>query len=132
MKSHHFYRSTDDAFITGLLGGLGAYFGVNPFAFRLAFLLIAVYTAFFPIFLPYVIVSFLTKKQPFLLEQPSYMPLYRSRSNRRVAGVIGGLAEAYEVDPTVLRILFLIFAVCTVFPFTLTYLFSWMLLPVEH
>lgn len=34
--------------------------------------------------------------------------LYRSRSDRRVAGVCGGLAEYFEIDPLLVRILFVI------------------------
>ena len=32
--------------------------------------------------------------------------LYRSRSNRMVGGVCGGLAEYLNIDPTVIRLLF--------------------------
>ena len=36
--------------------------------------------------------------------------LYRSRTNRQLAGVCGGLAEYFGVDPTIVRILFVLFA----------------------
>jgi phage shock protein C len=36
--------------------------------------------------------------------------LYRSRSDRMLAGVCGGLAEYFGVDPTIVRILFVLFA----------------------
>ena len=34
--------------------------------------------------------------------------LYRSRNNRMIAGVCGGIAEYLEIDPTVVRIIFAI------------------------
>ena len=34
--------------------------------------------------------------------------LYRSRNNREVAGVAGGLAEFFGVDATIVRILFVL------------------------
>ena len=34
--------------------------------------------------------------------------LYRSRSERRIAGVCGGLAEYFNVDPTLVRLLFVL------------------------
>lgn len=34
--------------------------------------------------------------------------LYRSRDHRIIAGVCGGIAEYFEIDPTITRILFLI------------------------
>jgi phage shock protein C len=37
--------------------------------------------------------------------------LYRSRTNRQLAGVCGGLAEHFNVDATLLRVLFVVLAV---------------------
>jgi phage shock protein C len=37
--------------------------------------------------------------------------LYRSQSQRMLAGVCGGLAEYFNIDATVMRVLFLILAV---------------------
>ncbi len=36
--------------------------------------------------------------------------LYRSRTNRQLAGVCGGLGEYFSIDPTLVRILFVILA----------------------
>jgi phage shock protein PspC (stress-responsive transcriptional regulator) len=36
--------------------------------------------------------------------------LYRSRKNRLFAGVCGGLGEYWDVDPNIIRILWIIFA----------------------
>ncbi len=40
--------------------------------------------------------------------------LYRSRSNRMVAGVCAGVAEYFNIDPTVVRV---IWAIASVFAF---------------
>ena len=37
--------------------------------------------------------------------------LYRSTSNRQLAGVCGGLAEYFNLDPTLIWVLFVILAV---------------------
>lgn len=42
---------------------------------------------------------------------PAGTPLYRSRSDRWVAGVLGGVARYFSVDPTLVRLAFLAFAV---------------------
>jgi phage shock protein C len=34
--------------------------------------------------------------------------IYRSRDNRMIAGVCAGLAEYVEIDPTIVRLLFVI------------------------
>ena len=43
------------------------------------------------------------------MEEPR--KLYRSRNQRMLAGVCGGLAEYFNVDATLIRVLFLILAV---------------------
>ncbi len=37
--------------------------------------------------------------------------LYRSETNRVLGGVCGGLAEYFGIDPTLVRVLFVVFAV---------------------
>ena len=56
--------------------------------------------------------------------------LYRSRSNRVIAGVCGGLAQYLGVDPTVVR---LIMALVTVVGgmSLLVYLIAWLIIPEE-
>ena len=36
--------------------------------------------------------------------------LYRSRSDRQLAGVCGGLGEYFGVDPTIVRLIFIVLA----------------------
>ena len=43
------------------------------------------------------------------MEEPR--KLYRSRNQRMLAGVCGGLAEYFNVDATLIRVLFLVLAV---------------------
>ena len=43
------------------------------------------------------------------MEEPR--KLYRSRNQRMVAGVCGGLADYFNIDATVVRVLFLILSV---------------------
>lgn len=51
------------------------------------------------------------------------MKLMRSRTNRLLAGVLGGAAEAFGMNATLLRILFVILVFSTaVFPMALLYL----------
>jgi phage shock protein C len=56
--------------------------------------------------------------------------LYRSRSDRKLAGVCGGVGQYTGVDPTAIRVLFVVFAV---FGGTglLVYLAMWILVPEE-
>jgi phage shock protein C len=61
-----------------------------------------------------------------VMEEPR--KLYRSRTQRMVAGVCGGLAEYFNIDTTVIRVLFL---VLTLFGGSglVIYLVMWILVP---
>jgi phage shock protein C len=54
--------------------------------------------------------------------------LYRSQSQRMLAGVCGGLAEYFNIDATVMRVLFLILAVFGGSGLVL-YLVMWIVIP---
>jgi phage shock protein C len=56
--------------------------------------------------------------------------LYRSEKNRILAGILGGLGEYFDVDPTVLRLGWLLVFVFTgIFPGLLTYFFAILIVP---
>jgi len=56
--------------------------------------------------------------------------LSRSRKNRMIAGVCGGLAEYFNMDPTVVRLLYVVVSVMSVaFPGILVYLILWIIMP---
>jgi phage shock protein C len=56
--------------------------------------------------------------------------LYRSRTNRQVAGVCGGLAEYFNLDATLIRVLFIVLAVLGGSGIVL-YLALWIIVPRE-
>lgn len=56
--------------------------------------------------------------------------LHRSRTNRMIAGVVGGLAEYFGVDPTLLRVVYVVVSIVSAaFPGLLVYLLLWLLVP---
>lgn len=61
--------------------------------------------------------------------QKPYRRLYRSRRDRMIAGVCGGLADYFQVDPSVVRLIFVLFlllggSAC------LVYLVMWLVVPL--
>jgi phage shock protein C len=42
-----------------------------------------------------------------------YKQLYRSRDDRMVAGVCGGLGDYFNIDPTIIRLIFVFGAIVT-------------------
>ncbi len=58
--------------------------------------------------------------------------LLRSRSNRMIAGVCGGLADWLGWNPTGVRILYVALSILSVaFPGILVYLILWLVMPNE-
>jgi len=58
--------------------------------------------------------------------------LYRSNKNKMIARICGGIAEIYNQDPTLLRLLVVLVALLTaVFPFVLIYVICWIIIPDE-
>ena len=57
-------------------------------------------------------------------------PLRRSRDDRMIAGVVGGLAEYLGMDPTLARVLFVVLSlISAAFPGALVYLILWLVVP---
>ena len=56
--------------------------------------------------------------------------LYRSKTNRKLAGVCGGLAQYFNVDATLIRVLFVVLAVLGGSGLVL-YLAMWIIVPRE-
>ena len=54
--------------------------------------------------------------------------LARSETDRRIAGVCGGIAEYFDVDPTIVRIIFVLAALFGG-PGLLVYIVLWIVLP---
>ncbi len=56
--------------------------------------------------------------------------LYRSKTDRKIAGICGGLGEVFDMDPNILRLLtVLLFLMTGFFPVALTYIIAWVILP---
>jgi phage shock protein PspC (stress-responsive transcriptional regulator) len=67
---------------------------------------------------------------PDVQERTSDMQLYRPRDDRLIAGVCSGIARRFNLDPTIVRIVF----VASLFlpgPQILIYLIAWLLMPDE-
>ncbi|MFW6226097.1 MAG: PspC domain-containing protein [bacterium] len=54
--------------------------------------------------------------------------LYRNSNNVVIGGVCSGLGEYFNIDPVIIRVVFLL-GLFSVLPFGLTYLALWILTP---
>ena len=61
-----------------------------------------------------------------------YKVLRRSRSDKIIGGVCGGLADFFDLSPTNVRILYVVgSAISVAFPGIIVYLILWLLIPRE-
>ncbi|MFA6105749.1 MAG: PspC domain-containing protein [Patescibacteria group bacterium] len=56
--------------------------------------------------------------------------LYRSTKNKMIAGVAGGFAEFFNIDPTLVRLIFVFAGLAG--PGIPFYLIAWLIMPVEN
>jgi phage shock protein C len=57
--------------------------------------------------------------------------LYRSRTDRMIAGVCGGIAEYFDIDPVIVRIIAVVLLLPGGAPGVLPYLVLWAVVPLS-
>ena len=57
--------------------------------------------------------------------------LTRSMTDRMIAGVCGGVANYFSIDPVLVRLLFVVLALAGVLPGLLVYIVAWIVMPNE-
>jgi phage shock protein C len=59
--------------------------------------------------------------------------LYRSNSKKMIAGVCGGLADYFDIDVSLVRLIFVALSLVTaIIPMLIFYVIAWIILPVEE
>jgi phage shock protein PspC (stress-responsive transcriptional regulator) len=120
--------------LAGVCAGLAAYLGIDVTLVRLAWVILTI----FPGALIGGIVAYLAAWLiiPEGTPAPESLPpsrLVRSRTDRRIAGVCGGLATYLGVDSTLLRLVVVILSIypgAVVFGI-IAYVVAWMIIPGE-
>ncbi len=66
MKTYNkrLYKSTDNKVISGVMGGLGEYFDIDPVVFRVAYSAFSFFTGIIPGILAYIIMAIVMPSQP--------------------------------------------------------------------
>ena len=60
----------------------------------------------------------------------SYKHLYRSVANRRIGGVAAGIAEYFDIDPTIVRLVWFL-SIFVIGGGILAYIIAWIVIPEE-
>ena len=58
--------------------------------------------------------------------------LLRSRSNRMMAGICAGIADYFNVDPTLIRLLWVLLVFLSLGTGILVYIIAWIIIPEER
>jgi phage shock protein PspC (stress-responsive transcriptional regulator) len=106
-------RDTSHALIAGVCSGVAAYFEINPLWVRLAALGFFFGLAFLPVasvtvFLSYLVLWIALPPQANLENKGTFRKFFRSRKDKVLGGVAGGLAAFFNSDPVLIRILFVV------------------------
>lgn len=133
-QSRKLARSRAQRRIAGVCGGIAEYLGVDVTFIRTAWVILSVVPgAIVGGVIAYLLAWLVMPEQSSLdaVATPLGPQLTRSATNRKIAGVCGGLAEYFDVDSTPIRLLWV---VLTVIPGALIggvalYLVAWLIMP---
>lgn len=68
-KTKKLYKSANDKVLSGVLGGIAEYLGIDSTIVRLIFALVAIFTAVIPCVVFYIICAVIMPDPPFTVEQ---------------------------------------------------------------
>jgi phage shock protein PspC (stress-responsive transcriptional regulator) len=125
-------RSVSDRKIAGVCGGLAEYLGVEVTVVRLLWVIVAIVPgAVFGGVIAYLLAWLL---MPEVEIRPAVSPdrrLTRSATDRKLAGVCGGLGEYFGVDATAARLLWAVLSIIPGFVLggVAAYLVAWFVMP---
>ena len=122
-----------DKKIGGVFGGLGQYVKIDPNLLRLFYLTIMLFTFVLPGVVLYLLAWLIMPLGPVAYVQIKAKKLYRSVIDRKIAGVCGGLAEFFIIDPTIFRIAYIIALFATgIFPLIIVYIAAMSIIPERN
>jgi phage shock protein PspC (stress-responsive transcriptional regulator) len=122
------YRSEQNKVLAGICGGLGEYFNTDPTWIRIVVALANLVTGVVPGLVVYFAGIFIIPKQAGKAIVPKQ--LFRSTRDKMWGGICGGLAEYFNADSSVVRLVVVILTVFTgILPGLLIYLIALWIIP---
>ena len=128
-------RSVSDRKIAGVCGGIAEYFNIDVTIVRLALVILSIVPGLIVFGVIAYLVAWLVLPDAKGASPACPAPakrLTRSVINRKIAGVCGGLAEFVEVDPTALRLLWVVLSILpgALLGGLLAYVLAWFIIPL--
>ncbi len=137
------FRNANDKLIGGVCSGIGSYFRVDTSIIRVLFVLLAFGSFGFMFFLYIILWAILPSK--YVAETVVRRKLYRDAEHKVIGGVLSGIAQYFNIQVWIPRLIFLLPVLLSVlketFPFgfpifygfsgslTLTYIILWAVIP---
>lgn len=137
------FRNANDKLIGGVCSGIGSYFRVDTSIIRVLFVLLAFGSFGFMFFLYVILWAILPSK--YVAETVVRRKLYRDADHKVIGGVLSGIAQYFNIQVWIPRLIFLLPVLLSVFketfPFgfpifygfsgslTLTYIILWAVIP---
>ena len=125
-------RSRSQGIIGGVCAGLAEYFGVDVVLVRLLFVILSIAGAVIGGVIVYVAAWFI---MPEGTDQAAPLTdgrvLRRSTTDKQIAGVCGGMAEYFQVDSTMVRLVWVVLSIFVgcVIGGIIAYLLAWLIIP---
>ena len=124
------YRERFDKKIAGVCGGLAQYFQIDASIIRIIWAVLSLVSGGIFI-LVYLLCWWIFPLGPKVYIVATYKKLYRSRIDRRIAGLCGGLGKYFKIDSNILRIIFVMITFMTAFISIIVYIIASYIIPEE-
>jgi phage shock protein PspC (stress-responsive transcriptional regulator) len=125
-------RRPEEGKIAGVCAGLADYFDADVALVRAAWVVLAIWPGAVVLgVIAYVAAWLIMPRADGVIAAAPTPRLVRSRTDKRIAGVCGGLAEYFEVDPTIMRVAWVVVSIvvgAVVFG-VVAYLVAWFIIP---
>ena len=121
------FRDVNRKILGGVSAGIAYYFKIDPLWIRLLIILLTIGSSGVLIII-YIILWLVLPESRELKEDQKLKKMYRNPQDKVIAGVSGGIAAYFGVDVTVIRLLFIIFAVIGGSGL-IAYIILWIILP---
>jgi phage shock protein PspC (stress-responsive transcriptional regulator) len=134
MVIHRLTRSRVDGKVAGVCAGLANYFEVDVVLVRAAWVVFSIVPGVLIGGVIAYLAAWLVMPEETEPARPQTRRLTRSATDKKVAGVCGGLAEYFSVDATPIRLLWIILSILcgAVVGGVIAYLVAWLIIPRPH
>jgi phage shock protein C len=125
-------RSRTQGVIGGVCAGLADYYAVDVVLVRLLFVILSIAGAIIGGVIVYVAALIIMPEgTDQAVPVADGRVLRRSTTERQIAGVCGGMAEYFDVDPTAVRLLWVILSIFVgaIIGGVIAYLLAWLIIP---